>query len=159
MSKAFAAMFGVLLLTASSYGQITGPTDANVRVGRLATIIVNVDADEVTYKLIGDSFDGFREAPLFDVAREPVDIAVLLEHFGALAVDIHEPTGVGAVHQLSAAAVAVRITVADVVDLPDITLGMKVFRYLFIGFPDLLALPLAFGVKTAVVDDRYVGET
>ena len=50
---------------------------------------------------------------------EPVDVAVLLQHFLRLAIDIHKPTGVSPVHQLGAAAMTMRVAVADIVDLPD----------------------------------------
>ncbi len=52
-------VFALAALPASA--QFTGPAEVSVKPGRLASITITADADEATYKLIGDSFDGFRE--------------------------------------------------------------------------------------------------
>ncbi len=58
-----AAIIGLLLaVPAAASAQVTGPTEADVRTGRLATIIVTVNADTFDYLVLGESFDAFREA-------------------------------------------------------------------------------------------------
>ncbi len=77
MRQTLAVLVCTILAPLACYGQITGPAEANVRVGRLGTIIVAVDADEVTYKLIGDSFDGFREAESDSIGAKRLRIRIL----------------------------------------------------------------------------------
>lgn len=61
MSKTLSAIL-VLLFAAAASGQVKGPTEISVKVGRLASIPLTIDADETTYSVLGaDYFDSFRE--------------------------------------------------------------------------------------------------
>ncbi len=102
---------------------------------------------------VGGGLDRLLETAVLDVLGEPINHGVvLLEHLGALAVDVHEPTGVGPINQLGATAVTVRVAVTDVINPPDNALLVQFLGDLFVGLPDLLALPRTAGVKTAVVE-------
>src|SRR5690606_26383325 len=83
---------------------------------------------------------------------EPVDITVLLKHLGTLAIDIHKPARVRPVHQFSAAAVAVRVGVADIIDLPNDTAGMQVFCDLLVDVPNIFSLPIPFSKETIFIN-------
>src|SRR5665213_1887911 len=91
---------------------------------------------------------------MLNVLWEPVDTLVSLYHFLPLTIDIHEPTGVSTIHKLCAAAVAMRITVANVFYFPYYPAVVQGFGDLFIYFPDLLAFPLSGTIKTATINVR-----
>jgi hypothetical protein len=62
MSKALSAVFGLLLLAASAGAQIKGPAEIKLAVGELSeSIDLTVDADEFTFKLLGNKLRGIRE--------------------------------------------------------------------------------------------------
>jgi hypothetical protein len=61
MSKAFAAVFGLLLLAPAAAAQVKGPADVTVAVGRLAAVPLTVEGDESDYKVLGTDVDAFRE--------------------------------------------------------------------------------------------------
>ena len=100
---------------------------------------------------IGGGLNRLLEATVLDMLREPRNVAVLLEHLLALAVDIHEPAWMCSVLQLGATAVAVRVFVLNVVDLPDNTLLFQIFGHLLIDVPDLLTFPWTFNVVPFVI--------
>lgn len=61
MRKVFASLFGVLVLAGAVAGQVKGPPEVNVPVGRLASVPLQIDADESDYVILGTDVDAFRE--------------------------------------------------------------------------------------------------
>ncbi|MNQ97078.1 hypothetical protein D3C85_1127090 [compost metagenome] len=91
------------------------------------------------------------------MARKPVDVAIFFEHRLTLLVNIHKPTRMRAVHELRAAAVTVRIAVADIIDFPDNATLMEYFSNRLIDLPNILTFPFGFGVVTIFINDMYNG--
>lgn len=50
-----------LILTTVAHCQVRMPADATVQVGRLASVRIEVDADQVDYVVVGADVDAFRE--------------------------------------------------------------------------------------------------
>ena len=87
--------------------------------------------------------DGLFEATMFNVLRKPSNRFVLLQHFAALAIDIHEPAGVRPVYKLCATAVTVRVAVANILNAPNTAIVFKRLGDGLINIPDLLTFPRA----------------
>lgn len=58
MTRSF--LFALLFVTPAA-GQVRGPAEVTVPVGRLASVPVTVDADEADYLILGADCDGLRE--------------------------------------------------------------------------------------------------
>src|SRR5688572_8229350 len=62
MSKALSAVVSLLVLVPLAAAQVKGPDAVTVNVGRLASVPLTVDGDEIEYAVLGgDVFGGFRE--------------------------------------------------------------------------------------------------
>src|SRR4051812_36172335 len=101
----------------------------------------------------------FGKTSVLQVAREPVDIPVLLQHLLALAFDIHKPARVSPVHQFCAATVAVWVAVRDVFNLPDHATFMQLFGDRLVSLPYVFALPLTFTIETVIINNAHEWET
>src|SRR5690606_28774255 len=91
------------------------------------------------------------ESAVLDMFREPVDVFVMFYHLLSLAIYVHKPARVSSVHEFCTTAMAMRIAVLDIINLPNNPTFTQCLGNFFIDFPDLLALPFTFGVVTFII--------
>ena len=88
------------------------------------------------------------------IVWRPACLLVRLQHFLFLALNIHKPTRMSAVHQFRTASMTMRIFVANIFNFQRPTLFQQSLRYLFIYFPNIATQPSTFCVISITVNQR-----
>ena len=97
--------------------------------------------------------DIFGKAAVLQVAREPIDILVLLQHQRLLALDVEEPRRNRPVHDALFATRVERVFVTNVLNLPHRALFFQVFGDELVIIPHLEAFVIGIGVVAVIIDD------